>query len=145
VSICGWLSVVSANQEYIFVLHFFWGSVRTETVKNRLLVVVSILLVVLAAAPAFAGSKKKKTSAAPKYYPPVISSVTANTITVTEEKTTRAFTITQFTEITVNGQRATIAALKPGMTVSVTIGMDPTQASRINATGVPTGGNPKKK
>jgi hypothetical protein len=114
-------------------------------VKRRLFIVVSILLVVLATAPAFAGSKKKKTSAAPKYRPPVISSVTGNTVTVTEEKTTRAFTITQFTEITVNGQRATIAALKPGMTVSVTIGMDPTQASRINATGVPMGGNRKKK
>jgi hypothetical protein len=142
---CGRKGVVSANQEYTFVLHFFCVSVRTETVKNRLFVVVSILLVVLAAAPAFAGSKKKKTSAAPKYHPPVISSVIGNTITVTEEKTTRAFTVTQFTEITVNGQRATIAGLKPGMTVTVTIGVDPTQASRINATGVPTGGNRKKK
>jgi hypothetical protein len=127
-----------------FVLHFLCGSVKTETVKSRLFVVVSILLVVLATAPAFAGSKKKKASSAPKYQPPVISSVTGHTIAVTEGKVTRAFTITQFTEITVNGQRATIATLKPGMTVSVTIGVDPTQASRINATGVPTGKGHKK-
>jgi hypothetical protein len=105
--------------------------------KNRLLVVVSVLLVALTTAPAFAGSKKKKASPAPKYHLAVISSVTGNTITVTQEKVTRAFTITRFSEIMVNGQRATIADLKPGMTVSVTIGVDPSQASRVVATGVP--------
>jgi hypothetical protein len=118
---------------------FLSGPVKTETVKKRLLVVVSVLLVALTTAPAFAGSKKKKASPAPKYHPPVISSVTGNAITVADGKTTRAFTITQFTEITLNGQRATIADLKPGMTVSVTIGVDPFQASRVVATGVPGG------
>jgi hypothetical protein len=39
----------------------------------------------------------------------------------------------------VNGQKGTIADLKPGMTVSVTIGVDPTQASRVVATGAPGG------
>jgi hypothetical protein len=116
---------------------FFSGPVKTETVKKRLLVVVSVLFVALTTAPAFAGSKKKKASPAPKYHPPVISSVTGNTITVTQEKVTRAFTITRFSEITVNGQRATITDLKPGMTVGVTIGVDPSQASRVVATGVP--------
>src|SRR5213075_2382871 len=114
-----------------FILHFFCGSVKTQTMKKRLLIIVSVLLLALATTPAFAGSKKKKSAPAPKYHPPVISSVTGNTVTVTEEKTTRAFTITQFTEITVNGQRATIAQLKPGMTVNVTIGVDPSQAGRI--------------
>ena len=113
--------------------------------KERLLVVVSILVVALASAPVFAGGKKKKTSPAPKYQPPVISSVTGNTITVTQEKVTRAFMITRFSEVTVNGQRATIADLKPGMTVSVTIGVDPSQASRVVATGVPTDKGQKKK
>ena len=70
--------------------------------------------------------------------------VTGNATTVSEEKTTRTFIITQFTEITVNGQRATIVDLKPGMTASVTIGMDPTRVSRVVATGVPVGGNQKK-
>jgi hypothetical protein len=71
--------------------------------------------------------------------------MTVNAITVSEEKTTRTFIITQFTEINVNGQRATIADLKAGMTVSVTIGVDPTRASRINATGAPVDKNQKKK
>jgi hypothetical protein len=107
--------------------------------------VVSLLLVLITASPASAGSKKKKATPAPRYQAPVIASVTGNTITVSEEKTARTFIITQFTEINVNGQRAAIADLKPGMTVSVTIGVDPTRASRINATGVPVGGNRKKK
>ena len=63
---------------------------------------------------------------------------------MTEGKATRTFIITQFTEINVNGQRATIVDLKPGMTVNVTIGMDPTRASRVVATGVPVSGNKKK-
>jgi len=109
------------------------------------LVAVCTLLAVITATPALAGSKKKKASSVPRYHSPVISSVTGNAITVSEEKTTRTFIITQFTEVNVNGQRATIADLKPGMTVSVTIGMDPTQASRVVATGVSVGGNKKKK
>src|SRR4030095_15441520 len=98
---------------------------------RALLIVISVLLVALAT-PAFAGSKKKKSTPA-QYRAPVISSVTGNAITVSEEKTTRRFIITQFTEINVNGQRATIVDLKPGVTVSVTIGMDPTRASRVVA------------
>ena len=113
---------------------------------NRgLFIVISVLLVVLATLPAFAGSKKKKTTAPAQYQAPVISNVIGNTITVSEEKTTRTFIITQFTEINVNGQRAAVADLKPGMTVSVTMGVDPTRASRVVATGVPVGGGQKKK
>jgi len=112
-------------------------------VKNILSIVISVLLVALAT-PAFAGSKKKKATPA-QYQAPVIANVTGNTITVSEEKTTRTFVVTQFTEINVNGQRAAVADLKPGMTVSVTIGVDPTRASRVVATGVPVGGGKKKK
>ena len=108
-------------------------------------VVISALLICTEATSAFAGSRKKKATPAPEYHPPVISSVTGNSITVTEEKTTRTFIVTQFTEINVNGQRGTIADLKPGMTVSVTIGVDPTRAGRIVATGAPEGGKQKKK
>ena len=108
------------------------------------LVAVCTLFAVITATPAVGGSKKKKASSVPRYHSPVISSVTGNAITVSEEKTTRTFVITQFTEINVNGQRATIVDLKPGMTVSVTIGMDPTRASRVVATGVPVSGNKKK-
>jgi hypothetical protein len=110
---------------------------------RALAIVISVLLVALTT-PAFAGSKKKKATPA-QYQAPVISSVTGNAITVSEEKTTRTFIITHFTEINVNGQRAAVADLKPGMTVSVTIGVDPTRASRIVARGAPVGGGQKKK
>jgi hypothetical protein len=109
------------------------------------LVAICTLFAVIIATPALAGSKKKKATPVPGYHPPVLSGVTGNAITVTEGKTTRTFIITQFTEINVNGQRAAIVDLKPGMTVNVTIGMDPTRASRVVATGVPVGGSQKKK
>jgi hypothetical protein len=111
--------------------------------KNRLFIVVSVLLAGITIIPAFGKGRKKKTTPVPAYHQPVISSVTGNAITVSEQKTTRAFTVSQFTEINVNGQRATIGDLKPGMTVNVTIGMDPSYASRIVATGLP-GKGPKK-
>lgn len=106
--------------------------------RNRLLAVVWILLAAITFAPAFGKGRKKK--ATPAHQPPAIASVIGNAITVTEQKTARTFTVTQFTEITVNGQRASIADLKPGMTVNVTIGVDATRASRIVATGVPASG-----
>jgi hypothetical protein len=81
----------------------------------------------------FGASKKKP--AAPLIQGPVIASVTATSITISEGKTARTLIITQFTEIIVNGMRATAAELKPGMNVSVTLGTDPTKAGRINATG----------
>jgi hypothetical protein len=107
--------------------------------RNRLLIVFSVLLLLLIGTPGFAGGKKKKATSAPAYHQPVISSVTGNAITVSEQNTTRTFTVTQFTEINVNGQRGSIADLKPGMNASVTIGVDRSRAARINATGVPAG------
>src|SRR6266513_4877227 len=105
---------------------------------------ISVLIVLIVASSAFGGGKKKKAPAA-EYHQPVISSVKGNAITVSDAKTTRAFTITQFTEINVNGQRANIADLKPGMTVNVTIGLDPSHASRINAADAPVGRGQQKK
>ncbi len=113
--------------------------------KNRLFIVVSILLAGITITPAFGKGRKKKATPAPAYHAPIISSVTGNAITVSDQQTTRTFTITQFTEINVNGQRATIADLKPGMTANVTIGMDPSHAGRINAEGVPAEGSGKKR
>ena len=81
---------------------------------------------------AFAGSKKKP--APPTTHAPTIAAVTADSITVKEEKATKTLIINQFTEINVNGRRATVADLKAGMTVNVTLGTDPSKASRINAT-----------
>jgi len=113
--------------------------------RTRLLFVVWILVAAIASAPAFGKGRKKKTTPVPAYHAPSISSVTGNAVTVSDQNTSRTLTITQFTEITVNGQRASIADLKPGMTVSVTLGMDPSRAARINATSAPAGENRKKK
>jgi hypothetical protein len=113
--------------------------------KNRLLAVICILLSVTVIGPAYGKGKKKKATPAPAYHAPVISSVSGNAITVSDEKTTRTFTVTQFTEINVNGQKANIGDLKPGMTAKVTIATDPSRASRINAEGVPAERDRKKK
>jgi hypothetical protein len=101
--------------------------------KSVVILPLVILLGFLAAGPAFGASKKKKEP--PVIKAPTITAVTATSITVTEAKATKTLTITPFTEIIVNGQKATAADLKPGMTVNITLGTDPSKASRINATG----------
>ena len=101
--------------------------------KNRF-VIIAVLLGMLVSSGAF-GASKKKAAPPPQIKAPTISSVTATSITVAEEKATKTLTIDKFTEITVNGQRATVADLKPGMTVSITLGTDSSKASRIVATG----------
>jgi hypothetical protein len=65
----------------------------------------------------------------------VIASVTPGTLMLTEGKVTKAITLAPTTNINVNGQKATAAELKPGMTVKVTLDPDPSTASRIDATG----------
>ena len=100
--------------------------------KSSFSAVVSVLLVILAMTPAFGASKKKAEPA--QQHGTVIASVTATAITVTEGKVAKTFAISQFTEINVNGQKATVADLKPGMTVSLTLA-DASRLSRIVATG----------
>ena len=100
--------------------------------NGRILVIVASLTMLLPVT-GFAGSKKKATPPPIVQTPPIVA-VTADSITVKEEKATKTLTITQFTEINVNGRRATAADLKPGMTVNVTLGTDPGKASRVNAT-----------
>jgi hypothetical protein len=97
-------------------------------------VVLALLLGMVLSSAAFGGSKKKP-SPPPQSQSPTITSVTANSITVIEGKMAKTLLITQFTEINVNGLRATAADLKRGMTVSFVISTDATKASRINATG----------
>jgi hypothetical protein len=102
--------------------------------KSRLLVPVLAVLFGLLTVSPVAGASKKKTPP-PLIKSPTITSVTATSITIAEEKIAKTLTINQFTEINVNGVKATAADLKPGMTVTVTLGTDPTKASRINASG----------
>ena len=102
--------------------------------KSRLLFpVLAVLFGLLTVSPVVGASKKK--TPPPLIKSPTISSVTATSITIAEEKIAKTLTITPFTEINVNGQKATVADLKPGMLVTVTLGTDPTKASRVNATG----------
>ena len=101
--------------------------------KRATLFLVTVVCGLLALEPAFGASKKKATP--PPIQTPTITSATATSITVTEGKTSKTLGINQFTEITVNGQKATAAELKPGMAVTVTLGTDSTKAARINATG----------
>ena len=100
----------------------------------------------LLAVPVDGISVKPRGTPTPTHVVTVISEVTATSITVTTQTvadkggkvldaTSRSYLVTKFTEITVNGQRATIAQLKPKMKVSVTIGSDPSQAARIVANG----------
>jgi hypothetical protein len=98
--------------------------------KPRYLFVLAISIVLAFSNAAVAGSKKKPTPASR-----TIARVTADSITIKDENATKTPTITQFTEVNVNGRKATAAELKPGMTVSVTLGTDPSKASRIIATG----------
>ena len=106
------------------------------------LCVVFALFAIFATSSAFAGGRKKTT---PPPQPTLISNVSGNAITVSDDKITRTFVMTQFTEINVNGQRGSVADLQPGMVVNVTIGTDPTRASRINASGAPVDHGKKKK
>ena len=98
------------------------------------LAVISILLGIVTAPAAFAKSKK---STPPPQLGSVITSATPTSITVSEAKASKTFTLTKFTEITVNGQKGTAADLKPGMIVNVTMGTDRTQASRVSAQDAP--------
>jgi hypothetical protein len=102
--------------------------------KKYRLVVIALSLGMLFSSAAFGGSKKKPTPP-PPIPTPTIASVTPTSITISEAKTTKTFAITQFTEINVNGMKATAVDLKPGMTVNIVISTDATKLSRINATG----------
>ena len=109
------------------------------------LLVVSALIAIITTTSAFGGGRKKKTTPPPQPQPTLITNVSGNAITVSDDKITRTFVMTQFTEINVNGQRATVADLRPGMVVNVTMDTDPTRASRINANGAPVDHGKKKK
>jgi hypothetical protein len=103
-------------------------------------------LLIIPALQVGAGSMKPRPTPTPTHHLTVISAVTASSITVETQivadkggkvldKTSRTYGVSNFTEITVNGQRATLADLKPKMKVSVTIGTDPSKAARIVANG----------
>ena len=95
--------------------------------------VVVVCLGMFLSTSVFAASKKKP-AAPPASQSPTITAVTADSITFKDAQVSKTLAITQFTEINVNGRKATAAELKPGMTVTVTLATDPSKAARINAT-----------
>ena len=78
----------------------------------------------------------------PKPTPNKVVSVDAakNTIAVKEGKDTNTYTVDKFTTITVNGEKATLTGVLPGMDITVTAAGS-TKASKVEATG--TGEAPK--
>lgn len=96
-----------------------------------------LVLITLLAFASGADAKGKKKKEPPKPQGTVITSVAADTITISENSVTKTYAVTQFTEVLFKGQRSSIAALQPGMAVSVTQGSDPTKAARINAGDLP--------
>jgi hypothetical protein len=93
---------------------------------------ICLMVLLLPAITSFAAGKKSKAKAV-EYHDTVIASVAPDSITITQDQQSKSYKISQFTEITFRGQKAALADLKPGMTVSVTQGMDPLTASRIAA------------
>jgi hypothetical protein len=88
---------------------------------------------VVAFSTAVAASKKPKET--PRVT--VISSVSGDSITITESGVAKTYTTNQFTEITLKGKKAKLSDLQAGMAVSVTLGTDATKVSRIAADDPP--------
>jgi hypothetical protein len=105
-----------------------------------------LLFVVVVTPPAHAGGKSSfKAAPAPSHQEIVISRITPGEIITEErivsakgkieEKRSKSFQITPFTEINVNGRRGTVSELRPGMRVQIIAATDRAQASRIDANG----------
>lgn len=106
--------------------------------------VVLLALVALTATPGYAGGRR---AAAKKPEPPpkiVIISIAPNGITYSDGNFTKSVAVTQFTEITIDGRRATLAELKERMPVEVAL-RDANTASRITATSASAQPEPPKK
>ena len=100
--------------------------------KHKTLLSVALAALV-SLTPGFVLAAGKRKYTPPPIHETKITSVSATSITISEDKNTKTLTINQFTEITLNGAKATAADLKPGMRVSITM-RDATTLSRIAAT-----------
>ena len=105
-----------------------------------LVLVLAVGLQALLTGPASAGRMPNKPL--PKKEPPkvehtTITSISAESITISEGGKAKTFKITKDTELSLKGQKATADDLKAGMRVSVSVGSDPTVASRVNASDPP--------
>src|SRR5947209_14142512 len=113
---------------------------------NRLfLTTVAFVSLILLVAISPLNAKARAPRTAPKTqqaHTTVITAVTPSSLTIQEDTVTKSFTITPFTEVNVNGQRGSLADLKPGMSVNVTLGSDPSKLSRIDAGPAPVTASP---
>lgn len=107
-------------------------SKMNRIVQRIVLTFLIAVLPIIAVAAARSSSSKPVKPKAPEKHETVISALTPNSVTVTQDNQTKTYQVSQLTEVTVNGQRATLADLKNGMTVSVVL-TDQTRASRITA------------
>jgi hypothetical protein len=98
----------------------------------RRLLAVLLVFAALLVEPTYAGGRKAAPK--PKATPSktAVTNVTATSVTIADDKGSKTLNVTPFTEVIVNGQKATLADVKPGMVVDVAL-RDPTTASRINA------------
>lgn len=103
---------------------------------NRVICAFVVLLIFVAAPPVSARGSRAKPKA-PELHLTTIQSVTPTSLTIVEDKVTKSFAITQFTEVTLNGQHAAVTDLQPGMAVTVTLGRDPATLSRVAAGPAP--------
>jgi hypothetical protein len=115
-----------------------------------LLLVLAVGIQTLVTGPASAAGRPQARPTAgrmpgkplPKKEPPkaehtTVSSISAESITITEGGKAKTYKITKDTEIAVKGQKAKVEDIKSGMRVSVSMGSDPAVASRINASDAP--------
>lgn len=104
---------------------------------------ILVLLCLTIIPPTSLEARGKKKQPESQTRPTTIASVSPDSITVSYGESTKTYTITKFTEITVKGQRAQVSDLQPGMSVSVTLS-DATKLSRITAGDAPVESGTKK-
>lgn len=96
---------------------------------SRLLAAALVLTIFTTAG--LAGEKRKQKEQ--EHHDTLIESVNASSLSIKEDKLSKTVPITRSTEIYVRGIKADIAALQPGMAVSITFAMDGVNVSRVNA------------
>lgn len=95
-------------------------------------VLTVVFALVFAIGSVHAGGRKPAAKPKPTPSKTTVTDVTPTGITISDDKGSKKLNVTPFTEIIVNGQKATLADVKAGMVVDVAL-RDPTTASRITA------------
>jgi hypothetical protein len=106
------------------------------------LIIAGLLVAAALSMPLDVHAGPPKAPPKPQYQAIDAVDATAKTITVSyhnsKNPNAKTLKITERTEIQVNGAKATINELQPGMKISVGVGMDPTMAASLSASPAPT-------